>query len=219
MFASDVNAAASWSSGKRAARLVTEPSLAVRLRFREPRLRGRSEAVQRSARRLELLLSPDDVAVRERFQPVSQRQRWIRFLRLPECLSRIVVLEAVQQRDTALKCRLRRFVPGVLEVYRSERVGMRCLVIGLPCDGRCGQTGNQRESGEFHGVLVTAREVFASPGLTGRPTRGASPIDERSINIDIGHVCLQCSARASRVQSIPFSAGASSTQPRSGTRR
>ena len=90
------------------------------------------------------------MAVRQRFQPVGQRQRWIGFLRFPECLSRILVLEAVQQRDAALKCRLRRVVTGVLEIYGSERVGVRFFLIGLPCDGRRGQTGNQRDISKSH---------------------------------------------------------------------
>ena len=93
---------------------------------------------------------PEHVTVGQRFQPVGQRQRCIGLLRFPECLSRIFVLEAVQQRDAALKCRLRRVVSGVLEIHGSERVGMRCFLIGLPCDGRRGQTGNQRENSEFH---------------------------------------------------------------------
>jgi hypothetical protein len=116
----------------------------------EPRLRRRSEAVEDRARGLELLLGPEHVTVRQRFQPVRRRERCIGFLRFPECLRRILVLEAVQQRDPALKCRLRRVVAGVLEMHGSERVGMRCFLIGLPCDGRRGQTGNQRENSEFH---------------------------------------------------------------------
>jgi hypothetical protein len=91
-------------------------------------------------------------------------------LRFPECLSRILVLEAVQQRDAALKCRLRRVVSGVLEIYGSERVGMRSFLIGLPCDGRRGQTGNQRENSEFHeGPLFC---------LTIRPVAGELPPDQ-----------------------------------------
>src|SRR4029077_4407374 len=70
-------------------------------RFALARGARRPEARERGARLVHALVVPERLIVRERLAPVRHREAGIDLLRLPEGFDGVVVLEAVQQEDSA----------------------------------------------------------------------------------------------------------------------
>ena len=75
-------------------------------RLLQARGRRRPEAAKRCASLLDVLVVPERLVVAHGLAPVAERERRIHPLHLPELRNRVVVFEAVKQKDAADEVRL-----------------------------------------------------------------------------------------------------------------
>jgi len=102
-------------------------ALAVSFRAGETGSATRPEASERAPRRVEIFLSPEGMAVSERLHPIRQCEILVALLCGLERLRRILVLEAVKQRDTAKEVGLR--FPGAR--VREHNVSQSRMRVGM----------------------------------------------------------------------------------------
>ena len=96
------------------------------------------EPAQRSPRRRHIVLAPEQVAISHRFCPERHGEGRVGLLRLAEALRSILVLEAVQQRETAQERLLRGGRTGISERDHAEAARFSYLA------GRCGAPAGRR---------------------------------------------------------------------------